>query len=96
MSKVLGVRIVQYGNEMRISGRRNSISYLLVSQEMSQQDATALGLLRCSGHHSAPAPVLCAPAAPGEMARSRGAPAPTAHCLLSVASPVSENCSAKC
>lgn len=78
-------------------GRRNSISsYLLVSQEMSQQNAAALRLWQCSVHHSAPVTVLCALAAPGKVARTGGAPAPNAHYFPSVASPVLENCSAKC
>lgn len=61
----------------------NLPSYLLASQEMSQQDKTTLGLLWPCIHHSAPS--LCAPVALGELARNEGVPAPTAHCLPSVA-----------
>lgn len=61
----------------------------------SQQDATTLALLQCSAHHSAPATVLYVPSAPGKVASSRGAPAPTALCLLCVVTPALENCSVK-
>lgn len=63
----------------------NLLSYLLTSQQISQQDKTTEGLLWCSAHNSAPSTLLCAPTALGELARNGAVPAPTAHCLPKVA-----------
>lgn len=60
-----------------LGGRKAISSYLLVSQEMSQQDVTTLGLLRCSVRHIAT--VLRAPVAPEEVAGGGG---PSSHSSL--------------
>lgn len=60
----------------------NLSSYLLASQEMSQQDKTTPGLLWSCVHNSAPS-TLCAPAALGELARNE-----ESQLLLLTASPV--------